>query len=252
LCTPDTIFANVVAAVTADAGPNQLLCQEYTTFLTGSFPPAGSIGNWTFVSGPNIVTPGPSNSPAATVSGLIPSVIPYIFRFTISTAFPGGTTCTSEDTMNIINYHYPSLPYAGPDQLLCLTSGTSMSATMQANIPVYGTGTWLQQSGPTTALITDVHDPNTTISNLIHGTYAFLWKIGNGICDSNQDEVFITVNIPSTASAGPDTTICEGSVFYNSGAQQITLPFNGQQPDPDISITSPCCIRYTRPAPEIF
>ncbi|MCK9204293.1 MAG: ice-binding family protein [Bacteroidales bacterium] len=244
-CTNDTVFLYAVTAVTADAGADQLLCQSFTTFLTGNFPPEGSVGNWTFVSGPNVVTPDPPNTPAATVSGLIPSVIPYVFRYTISASFPGGTSCISDDTMNIINYYYPSLPYAGPDQNHCLNSGTSISTTMIANLrqhpapetwdqhgisttmianlPVYGFGTWVQQSGPSAALIGDVHDPYTIISGLIPGNYAFLWIIANGICDANQDEVFINVYTPADVNAGPDLTICEGSAILISGSQATNI-----------------------------
>ncbi|MCX6244304.1 MAG: Ig-like domain-containing protein, partial [Bacteroidetes bacterium] len=217
-CTNDTVFINVVAAVTADAGPNQQLCQQYNTFLTGNWPPAGSVGNWIFVSGPNVVTPAPANSPMATVVGLIPSPTPYVFRYTITSTFPGNTNCFSEDTMSVINYHFPSLPYAGPDQNLCLSNGSSTSTAMVANIPLYGTGTWVQQSGPNTATIADIHDPGTTVSNLIPGDYAFLWEIGNGVCEPNQDEVFIHVYTPSIANAGPDATICEGSTYVLSGS----------------------------------
>ena len=41
--------------VTADAGPDQQLCEESTTTLTGNYPPSGSVGNWTLCLRTNVV-----------------------------------------------------------------------------------------------------------------------------------------------------------------------------------------------------
>jgi hypothetical protein len=217
LCTNDTIFVNVVSGVTADAGPDQQLCEESTTTLTGNYPPSGSVGNWTFVSGPNVVTPSPSNSPAATVIGLIPSTTPYIFRYTVSTTYP-GTTCSSFDDVQVINYNYPSLPYPGPDQVLCLSGGIPISTTLTGSTPVYGTGTWVEDHGPSIAVIANPTNPTTLVSNLVPGSYAFLWIIGNGNCEPNQAAVNITVNTPASANAGSNATICSTSTYDLSGS----------------------------------
>ena len=114
-CTKDTIFISVVGGVIAEAGPDQQLCEESTTTLTGNYPPAGSVGNWTFVSGPNVVNPSPSNTPAATVIGLIPSATPYVFKYTVTSSSPGAS-CSSFDTVKVTDFFYPSLPYPGSDQ----------------------------------------------------------------------------------------------------------------------------------------
>ncbi len=217
--TSDTIFANVVEGVIADAGPDQQLCELYTTTLTGNNPPVGSVGNWTFVSGPSVVNPSPSNSPAATVINLIPSTIPYIFRYTITSTYP-GISCSNFDDVQILNYNFPSYSYAGPDQVICLSGGTatSTSTTLTGNTPVYGTGTWVQNSGPSTAVIANPTSPSTVVSNLVPGSYIFLWIIGNGVCNPSQSAVNITVNTPAIAFAGPDATICNNSNYTLSGS----------------------------------
>jgi hypothetical protein len=211
-CTNDTIFINVVDAVTANAGPDQVLCNQSSTFLTGNYPPTGSSGNWTFVSGPITVTPTPANSPMASVTGLIPSTTPYIFRYTITSTFPGAS-CTSFDDVQVLNYNYPTLPYAGPDQQLCLSGGPSTSTTLTGNTPVYGTGIWQQKSGPSTAVIATPSNPTTSVTNLIAGTYTFSWGIYNGVCDTLKDYVDVVVNTPATANAGSNATICQGSTY---------------------------------------
>ena len=217
LCTNDTIFINVVSAVTADAGPDQQLCEVSTTTLTGNYPPSGSVGNWTFMSGPIVVNPSPPNTPAATVIGMVPGTTPYVFKYTVTSTYP-GTICSSWDTMQVIDYFYPSLPYPGPDQTLCLSSGPSMSTTLSGNTPVYGTGLWVEDHGPSVAVIANPANPTTLVSNLVPGSYAFLWIIGNGNCEPNQAAVNITVNTPATASAGSNATICSTSTYTLSGS----------------------------------
>ncbi|HNY01890.1 MAG TPA: Ig-like domain-containing protein, partial [Bacteroidales bacterium] len=221
-CVNDTIFFTVVQAVTADPGPNQLLCNQYMTYLTGNWPPAGSTGNWKFVSGPSVVTPSPVNSPMATVVGLIGSSTPYVFRYVISTT-TGGVTCRDSAQMTVTNYHYPTYPFAGNDQKLCLTAAT-VSTTMAANLPLYGTGAWQQVSKPaggTNAVIANSSSPTTTISNLSQGTYTFSWGIYNGVCDTLKDLVDVSIYAPCDVEAGGNGQICEGSTYTLNGSSAL-------------------------------
>jgi len=221
-CTNDTIYYTVVQAVTANAGSDQSLCNQYTTFLTGNYPPTGSTGNWTYVSGPSVVTPSPSNSPVATVSGLTGSSVPYVFKYTVSTT-TGGVTCTDFATVSVTNYHLPTFPFAGNDQKICQTA-TTVSTTLTGNTPVYGTGMWEQVSKPvgaSDAVIATPGNPTTTVTNLVAGTYTFSWGITNGVCDVLKDMVDVTVYPPCHVEAGSDQTICEGSTATLSQATAV-------------------------------
>ena len=203
----NTVIITVIQPVLATVNPDQYLCNQFTTVLAGTWPPVGSSGNWEFVSGPSTVTLGPANSPVVAVTGLIGSSVPYIFRYTLTTT-SGGVSCTSTALATVYNYHYASTAYAGADQQICLSSGSSASTTLNGNNPVYGGGKWTQYSGPTTALFADPFNPATAVSNLISGNYTFFWKIGNGVCDSTSDAVIITVGTPATASVSSDATVC--------------------------------------------
>ncbi len=213
--TSNHIIVTVNPVPAIDAGPDQVYCDQYTAMLAGNWPPQGSSGNWSFVSGPGPVSVGPSNSPFAIVSGMIGSTIPYIFRYTITTYF-NGIYCSASDETTIINYHSPSPAYAGQDQQLCLTSDPTISATLQGNIPLYGSGMWSQYDGPSTAGIINPGSPTTFVNNLVAGSYTFFRSIGNGVCDSTVDEVVININSPAFANAGHDTTICEETPYYLS------------------------------------
>ncbi len=206
-----TAVITEVDPVIANAGPGQMLCNADVTFLVGNAPEPGT-GSWAFVSGPNIPNLFPPIGSVAVSTGLIPSAIPYVFSYTISI---GG--CQSTDTMSVINYVPPTTSYAGIDQEFCSSTGI-VTTNLQANTPVYGAGTWTQLTGPNTAAIANPSDPNTTITNLIYGTYAFEWTISNGVCQADADVVNIFVTQPAQVFAGIDDVICEGSDYVLSTA----------------------------------
>ena len=97
--------------------------------------------------------------------------------------------CSSEDEVTITNYESPAIADAGPDQVLYDVNST----TLEGNIPDVGFGTWTQISGPNAALFINETIHNTVITELIPGTYILRWTLSNGICDSNFDEVSITI-----------------------------------------------------------
>ncbi|MEI6750133.1 MAG: Ig-like domain-containing protein, partial [Bacteroidota bacterium] len=164
-CTNDTIFITVDEFVAANAGADQNHCDVTSTILTGNNPSPGT-GNWILISGPN--TPGiaPANSPIVIVNGMIPSAIPYVFEYTITNG-----TCSSSDTVVVMNYELPTIAFAGNDQDFC--AQVPASTNMTANTPVIGTGNWTQLSGPVIAVYADPTDPLTLISGLAEGTYVF-------------------------------------------------------------------------------
>ncbi len=85
---------------------------------------------------------------------------------------------------------------AGTDQILCDVT----SATLNANTPGVGSGTWTVVAGaPSAASFTNPNDPNTTVNGLTHGTYQFIWTISNGMCANSVDTVSIYIAAPTIA-----------------------------------------------------
>ncbi|MBK7030044.1 MAG: hypothetical protein IPH45_12900 [Bacteroidales bacterium] len=215
-CTPSTADVTVAffEAITSNAGSDQNLCNASFTFLVGNTPASGS-GAWSFISGPNTPTLFPPVGATAIANGLIASSTPYVFRYTVTNG-----VCTSTDDVTVTNFNTPTPAWAGADQSIC--GATPATATMAANTPVYGTGTWTQESG-VAATITTPGSPTTTITGLLTGTYVFRWTIANGPCQSSSDLVQISVGSPATANAGVDQTICEGSTAtMNASASGYT------------------------------
>ncbi len=185
---------------TSNAGSNQTLCAS-SAFLNANSPAIGT-GLWTLVSGTGtIVSPTNDNT---TVNSL--SVGNNVFQWTIT----NGTCPSSTDQVTITVDPLPTTSNAGPNQTLC-----SSSATLGGNIPVTGTGMWTLISG--TGTISTPTSANSNVTSLGIGNNVFQWTISNGTCPSSSDQVTITRDqMPSTAFAGSNQTLCSSTAFLNA------------------------------------
>jgi len=197
----------------ADAGPAQNLCGTSVTMAAAA--PVIGTGTWTRISGPNIPTITAPTNPGTTITGMIAGT--YVFRWTIISG-----SCTSTSNVTIVIAAGPTPAAAGPNQNLCLAT----SATLAANIPTIGTGIWTFVSGPNTPIITDPLLANTTITNLIPGTYIFSWTISFSNCTPSSSNVQVTIaDNPSISAAGNDQIICASTVTLNGNVPAVG---NGQ------------------------
>ncbi|MFZ4057372.1 MAG: PKD domain-containing protein, partial [Ferruginibacter sp.] len=195
----------------AAAGPDQSLCLTSSVTLAANTPTVG-VGNWTYVIGPAGYTITDPTLPNTTVTGLTNGV--YVFRWT--TTF--STCVPSTDDVQITITDYPSNALAGPDQTICASI-----ATLAANTPAIGIGTWTTISGPNTPVITSINNPSTTVTGLNSGTYLFKWEIASGNCPATSDTVAITITTPLTAPlAGADQEVCALNVLTMT-ANTITV-----------------------------
>ena len=81
---------------------------------------------------------------------------------------------------------------------------------MAANSPATGTGVWQLVSG--SALINDLFDPATSISNLGAGANVFEWNMANGLCADDSAQVTLTIdNTPPTAVCNDVTIDLDGT-----------------------------------------
>ncbi|MBC9933950.1 gliding motility-associated C-terminal domain-containing protein [Chitinophaga qingshengii] len=135
-------------------------------------------------------------------------------------AAPSGGGCNNilRDTTFVRNK--PTIANAGTDQALC----NATTATLNGNNPISGTGTWQQVSGPNTATIVNKNTAVTGVSNLVPGTYTFVWAINNGSCASSTDTMLLRIDAtPSLALAGPDQNLCN----VNATTMAATAPVVG-------------------------
>jgi gliding motility-associated-like protein len=188
----------------ANAGPDQELCTPTTTTnLAGSAVTFPATGTWTLVSGSGAIT-DPS-APNSAVTGL--QVGENVFKWTVTNG-PCNNPVT-EDLVSIFLFDAANPDAdAGPDQGIC----TPQNSTTLAGSPVIfpAVGTWVLAQG--NGVITDLHDPNTTVTGLGIGLNVFVWQVDNGSCanGTTQDAVNITVFDSNTPNpdAGPDQELC--------------------------------------------
>ncbi|OWY24724.1 hypothetical protein BVG80_04955, partial [Sphingobacteriales bacterium TSM_CSM] len=192
-----TTCASVTVTVdqftTSNAGPDQTVCATSATLAANT--PATGVGTWTVVSGTG--TFANANSPTSTVSGL--SLGANTFRWTL----PNGVCADSQDDVIITRDDFTTAN-AGTDQTVCATS-----ATLSANTPATGVGTWTVVSG--TGTFANANSPTSTVSGLSLGANTFRWTLPNGVCADSQDDVIITRDDFTTANAGTDQTVCATS-----------------------------------------
>jgi len=184
----DSIIIIDNSPTTANAGLDQTLCASNSTLDANS--PIIGVGQWSVVSG--LAVFDNANLYNTSVSGLNSGN--NILRWTIT-----NSGCSTFDDMVITN-NLPTTADAGPNQTLCASN-----STLTGNSPIFGVGEWSVISG--SAIFENTHLFNTSVSGLSPGDNILLWTITNTGC-STYDEVVITNNLPTSANAGSDQTLC--------------------------------------------
>ena len=205
----DTAFIttnNTPGPIASNAGADLCFASGVTSFTLSGNSPSPGTGLWTQISGSPATLASPTSNTSG-VSGLTDGK--YTFEWAISR---NGCTVT-RDTV-LITISSPVTPSnAGADQNIC-----GSSATLSANTPSIGIGTWSQLNGPGGFAFSDIHSPTASLTSLTFGTYRFVWTISNGSCVVSKDTVLFQVaSPPTTPLAGPDQFICSGTSVTLAG-----------------------------------
>lgn len=248
--TRDTVSViNNVTPNIANAGIDDTFCVFNTILLNANNAIAGTTGTWSLISGPN--TPGllALNNPNCQLTGVVSGT--YKFLWSISSPSCASTS----DEVNITIINNADLAIAGANQNLCATT-----ANLNANAPTgTNSGIWLQNEGPNAATFAAITNPNTTISNLITGTYKFVWKIYNARCYTT-DTVTVIINKQALSVAGEDVVICNNNaavllstadVNSTDSAGTWSIISGGGTLSSTAPTTMPDTIIYT-PAPDYY
>ena len=164
---------------------------------------SGTDYAWTFPSGWTQTAGGTTNSVTVTTNGTSGTI-----TVTPSNGCGSGTSRTLITTV----YSLPTTANAGTDQTLAACATT---ATLAANTPTIGTGSWSVVSG--TATITTPSSPTSGITGLIVGSTATLrWTITNGSCSTSTDDVVVTTVLGSGCLSYCTPTYSTGSGSGNS------------------------------------
>jgi gliding motility-associated-like protein len=155
-------------------------------------------------------------------------ILPYTYQWSnfattedISSLFAGTYTVTVTDTNNcsVTNSFMLTQP-----QLLTSNAGTNNvicgfdSDTLNANIPMLGTGYWTVISGAAT--FSDTLDPKAVVTNLGVGSNVLQWVVSDGVCTS-VSQVVISVNTNVQAIPGINRDVCDNSVLLTAVPPQF-------------------------------
>lgn len=205
--TRDTVLITVRPPTTqAIVGADTAICVTGNNSfpVKGNTPQSFERGQWSIVSSSFSPTPSFTNGllPNTTLTGLQPGVV--VARYTITSE--AADCLPTYDEIRIEVGNATALANAGPDQILCETTSTSLAATpVSAN----SVGTWTVLS-PGTALVAQPALPNSMANSLIVGSNRFIWTVQDQLCSAiNRDTVQVFVRPSTTTSvAGRDTVLC--------------------------------------------
>jgi gliding motility-associated-like protein len=189
---------------TPRAGEDQSICGKTATLNAFIPTPLVEVGEWVALGGSAEFAD--KNNPKTTISKL--SEGQNILRWTITRG-----NCSLFDDV-IITSNEPEDVFAGNDQEVC-----SNVATLAANNPTLGTGSWVIVSGA--GSFVNRFSNNTQVRNLGKGENVFRWTVTSQDCKV-QDDVKITSNIPSTSIAGANQILCT-----NTAELGANVPTNG-------------------------
>lgn len=181
----------------ANAGQAQIIYLPITSTIldgSGSYDPDGAIANysWNKLSGPGSVTIVNSNTPRPSVLGL--QVGQYVFELTITDNSGATGTDRVTITVNPAQNQAPTAN-AGKDTSIALPSDRIIlfgdkSADPDGNLVSYS---WVQLSGPGTAIIASPLGINTEVSGLIEGEYVFELTVTDNAGATSRATVHVSV-----------------------------------------------------------
>lgn len=197
----DTIKVSVYNLPVATAGPDQSLCYTSQTTMSANAVSSPYQGMWSQLSGPASVSMTSPSSHNTLVTGMS---TPGNYEFEWEVYNP---VCAQyeRDTMEIVVNH-TLISNAGSNQYLCDTNATTLIGNVASS------GQWSVDNSitpPSIPVFSNVNNPNTNVSNLVEGTYSFVWTIFNGVCSPSRDTVQVYVYNQPTSNAGTDTTLCD-------------------------------------------
>jgi hypothetical protein len=221
---------------TSNAGTNQTICTPGSAALNANNPAVGS-GQWSVQSGPSTASAQFSNVNVRTAN-FTPAggTGTYVLAWTIS----NGACEASVSTVTITVVPAVTTASAGTNQFIC----TGLTATLAANTPTIGTGSWSVISGPSTNLaqFSNVNQPNAVFTPAGGvGVYQLRWTISNGVCASLSTMTVSVSNPPSN----PAITFIEGSNVTSLTINQCGPVDGGTENDIDL-------YNYTPPGGSTF
>jgi len=187
----------------------------------------GTVNGWEFsINGGGSWSPIANTTTSQVYSNL---TVTTMYRAIVQS---GVCSAVNSTTRTIVINDPPSASNAGIDQSLC----NQTTATLSANVPGVGTGSWSVISG--TAVVTSPTSASSGVTGLTIGASSVLrWTIANSPCTSTTDDITIFSN--SSPSILGTLSACVGSTsaLSGTGTPHGTTPWTSSAP-PIASVSS--------------
>ena len=201
---PDTVVITNLSPTVALVSPDAEICSSVYT-LVGNLPGAGETGLWTKEFGATATIVDPTSN-ITTAFGI--GAGSNTFRWTIS-----NSVCSTYDDIVIDNNTIST--DAGLDASMCIDT-----VVLSADNPAPGTGIWSVVNSAGTPVFDNASIYNTVVRNLASGSNIFKWTTTKGGC-SAWDVVTISNDTPTASDAGPDQTVCDGTVVLSGNNPSV-------------------------------
>jgi len=198
-----------------DAGLDQNNCDDSTFIMTANQPATNTAkAVWTVMSATGVPISRIIISDITKENTQV--IVPLGASATLNWGTPNGVCPGKDDQITLTNYINPAnLAEAGPKQRFCNVTSFTLNATALTAAPT-AAGTWTRIAGNAAIVISDIHDPKATVTNVIAGDSIVLrWTVTNGpVCPSAYDDVtLVSYRLPSAAVAGPNRSLCNVTSF---------------------------------------
>ncbi|MEI7725305.1 MAG: T9SS type A sorting domain-containing protein, partial [Bacteroidota bacterium] len=209
----DFLILSIVPKATANAGPDETICQNTTYTISGATATHYSSLLWT-LTGSGTLTDQTTLTPKFT------PVFDQTGDVTLTLTVTGNSPCTAVTDAMIIHMLPAAIAYAGLDATICQGSnypvvGAYVHNSSGIQWTTSGTGTFSNES-----VINPVYTPS--LADISAGSvFLTLHAAGDEPCTTASDEMILYIIPAPTANAGLDGSTCEG-IAYTIGSASAT------------------------------
>ena len=219
----DNVTITISPAPTANAGPDQTLCENNSTSNLAGAVTIASGGQWSGGLGifnPNNTDLNASYTPSAS------EISNGSVTLTLTTT--GNGACLAETDDITLTFTTAPTADAGPDQSVCANNA---DVTLAGVITLASGGIWSGGNGtftPNNTSLTATYSPSA--AEILAGSVRlYLTTTGNGTCLSALDSMDITITPVPVVNAGPNLASCANNptinlagIITNAGGGQWT------------------------------
>lgn len=177
-----------------DAGVNKVITLPTSSVsVTGTVIDAGIVSTlWSQVSGPSTASIINPILLTTTISGLVAGI--YVFRLTATDSQGAvGFDSVTITVNSAVPINVPPIANAGPDQSVQLPSNAILNGSATDSDGTIVSYLWTRVSGPNTPTIVTPSSFNTSVTDLVEGTYIFRLTVTDNNGATDTDDVTVTV-----------------------------------------------------------